>query len=65
MYVHRGDDVLSLETFDNIFKRFSNKAFTVSKPRFLISVTITKKGKNNKKAKLKSCLQNAGMAAAT
>ena len=44
MYVHRGDDVLSSETFDDIFKRFSNKAFTVSKPRFLISVTVTWKG---------------------
>ena len=44
MYVHRGYDVLSLETFDNILKRFSNKAFAVSKSRFLIRVSITSKG---------------------
>ena len=46
MYVHRGEDVLSLETFDNIFKRFSNKAFAVSKSRFLSELALPERGQD-------------------
>ena len=45
MYILRGDYVLSLKTFDNICKYFSNKAFKVSIPRFFIYVNSAWKRK--------------------